>query len=274
MIEICKLKAATNELEIYEINENDYHYCIISFKHFIDEYFSIKLTKVKQKISLEDLALIVDKLNLSLVEPENFVIDEDSNYLITSLANNYSKPQNNYESRNEQSIINLKDEIEENCKNPAQIGKEHKKCKKGKEVNIMGKEDKKDSKNKEDLEDNMGNGVNMGNDDRMGKEDSMGKLINVDKEGKNSLYYCNLGCYFGEKNHVVESIKCYEKAINATSTKTAPWHIIPADDKKMCRYLVAKIIWEALQKLTDIKFPELSEDVKKNIEMYKQNLSK
>ena len=77
-----------------------------------------------------------------------------------------------------------------------------------------------------------------------------------------------------ERERWDDYMKCYEKAINATSTKSAPWHIVPADDKKMCRYLVAKIIWEALQKLTDIKFPELSEDVKKNIEMYKQNLSK
>ncbi|GAO28886.1 PPK2 family polyphosphate kinase [Geofilum rubicundum] len=33
--------------------------------------------------------------------------------------------------------------------------------------------------------------------------------------------------------------KNYEEAINNTSTPHAPWHIIPADDKKMARYLVA-----------------------------------
>jgi hypothetical protein len=33
----------------------------------------------------------------------------------------------------------------------------------------------------------------------------------------------------------------YEEAIN-TSTDYAPWYVIPADDKEMCRYIVGKII--------------------------------
>ena len=71
-----------------------------------------------------------------------------------------------------------------------------------------------------------------------------------------------------------EYIKCYEKAINATSTKHAPWFVIPADDKEMARYIVAKIIWEEIQKLTDIKEPELDPEVKANIGLYKEQLSK
>lgn len=68
-------------------------------------------------------------------------------------------------------------------------------------------------------------------------------------------------------------VKYYEEAINATSTKNAPWYIVPADDKEMARYIVAKIIWEELQKLTDIKEPELAEDVKENISLYKKKLN-
>jgi len=68
-------------------------------------------------------------------------------------------------------------------------------------------------------------------------------------------------------------MKCYEEAINATSTKIAPWYIIPADDKDMARYIVAKIIWEELQKYDDIKEPELDEKVKANINLYKEQLS-
>ena len=60
-------------------------------------------------------------------------------------------------------------------------------------------------------------------------------------------------------------MKCYEQAINSTSTAVAPWFVIPADDKKVARYIVAKIIWEELQKLTDIKVPELSADVQENV---------
>jgi hypothetical protein len=33
--------------------------------------------------------------------------------------------------------------------------------------------------------------------------------------------------------------------------------VIPADDKEMCRYIVGKIIWEEMQKHTDIQMPEM-----------------
>ena len=67
-------------------------------------------------------------------------------------------------------------------------------------------------------------------------------------------------------------MNCYEQAINKTSTSFAPWFIIPSDDKEMARCIVAKIIWEELQKLTDIVEPELEDEVKKNIELYKTQL--
>ncbi|WP_269227433.1 PPK2 family polyphosphate kinase [Flavobacterium eburneipallidum] len=66
----------------------------------------------------------------------------------------------------------------------------------------------------------------------------------------------------------------YEEAINATSTENAPWYIIPADDKEMARYIVAKIIWEEMQKYTDIKEPELDAKTKASIEEYKKQLEK
>lgn len=66
----------------------------------------------------------------------------------------------------------------------------------------------------------------------------------------------------------------YEEAINKTSKENTPWFIIPADDKEMARYIVAKIIWEEMQKYSDIKEPELDEEVKKNIEIYKRELEK
>lgn len=69
-------------------------------------------------------------------------------------------------------------------------------------------------------------------------------------------------------------MQCYEEAINNTSKKHAPWFVVPADDKEMARYIVAKIIWEEMQKYTNIKAPELDEEVKNNIEMYKRELEK
>jgi len=66
----------------------------------------------------------------------------------------------------------------------------------------------------------------------------------------------------------------YEEAINKTSTENAPWYVIPADDKEMARYIVAKIIWEEMQKHTDIHEPEMDEKIRANIEMYKEQLKK
>lgn len=68
--------------------------------------------------------------------------------------------------------------------------------------------------------------------------------------------------------------KCYEEAINATSTEAAPWYVVPADDKEMARYIVAKIIWETMQKYTDIQEPELDEKIKENIKLYEAQLRK
>jgi len=66
----------------------------------------------------------------------------------------------------------------------------------------------------------------------------------------------------------------YEEAINKTATSYAPWYIIPADDKGVARYIVAKIIWEEMQKLKDINEPELDPKVKANIDLYKEQLKK
>lgn len=69
-----------------------------------------------------------------------------------------------------------------------------------------------------------------------------------------------------------EYMEYYEDAINHTSKKNAPWFVIPADDKEMARCIVAKIIWEEIQHLGDIKEPDLDPEIKANIEHYKEQL--
>lgn len=67
-------------------------------------------------------------------------------------------------------------------------------------------------------------------------------------------------------------MKYYEEAINATSTDYAPWYVIPADDKGVARYIVAKTIWQELDKLKDIVEPKFDEKVKANLEEYRKQL--
>ncbi|MGB1268442.1 MAG: PPK2 family polyphosphate kinase [Flavobacteriaceae bacterium] len=65
---------------------------------------------------------------------------------------------------------------------------------------------------------------------------------------------------------------CYQEAINNTSTKKAPWYIIPADDKASARYIVAKTIYDTLKTYKDIDEPELSDAIKENLSTYKYEL--
>jgi PPK2 family polyphosphate:nucleotide phosphotransferase len=48
--------------------------------------------------------------------------------------------------------------------------------------------------------------------------------------------------------------KAYEGALKHTSTKWAPWYIVPADDKDVRDWLVARTIADALEKL-DLRYP-------------------
>ena len=51
----------------------------------------------------------------------------------------------------------------------------------------------------------------------------------------------------------------FEDAISATSTKWAPWYIIPADHKWVSRALVARIVTKATESL-DLRYPEVTEE--------------
>jgi PPK2 family polyphosphate:nucleotide phosphotransferase len=106
----------------------------------------------------------------------------------------------------------------------------------------------------------------------LSKEEQRQRLLRRLKEGKHNWKF-SVGD-LKERDHWDEYMNFYEEAINQTSTSDAPWYIIPADDKEMARYIVGKIIWEEMQKHTDIKEPEMDDKVKSNIDIYKQMLEK
>lgn len=66
--------------------------------------------------------------------------------------------------------------------------------------------------------------------------------------------------------------ECYEEAIQKTTKPYAPWYIIPADNKKGARVIVASILLQELKKYKDIKEPELDEEIKANIEAFRMQL--
>ena len=52
-----------------------------------------------------------------------------------------------------------------------------------------------------------------------------------------------------ERKHWPQYMEAYEACLNATSTKNSPWYVVPADDKKNARLLIANIILETYKSL-------------------------
>ncbi|TDE06100.1 PPK2 family polyphosphate kinase [Flavobacterium hiemivividum] len=106
----------------------------------------------------------------------------------------------------------------------------------------------------------------------MSKEEQRQRLLRRLEEKKHNWKF-SVGD-LKERGRWDDYMHYYEEAINNTSTEYAPWYVIPADDKEMCRYIVAKIIWEEMQKYTDIQEPKMEDKLQENIEMYKEILAK
>ncbi|HVK16438.1 MAG TPA: polyphosphate kinase 2 family protein [Fimbriiglobus sp.] len=64
----------------------------------------------------------------------------------------------------------------------------------------------------------------------------------------------------------------YEKALRATSTRWAPWYVIPADHKWVARAIVADIVTTAIRDL-DLKYPEVTAEQRKLLEEARIKLS-
>jgi PPK2 family polyphosphate:nucleotide phosphotransferase len=62
-----------------------------------------------------------------------------------------------------------------------------------------------------------------------------------------------------ERSYWKEYQDAYEQVFKKTSTKLAPWYIIPADNKSVARFLIATIILEALRRINPT-FPSVSEE--------------
>ena len=65
----------------------------------------------------------------------------------------------------------------------------------------------------------------------------------------------------------------FEKAINHTATKTAPWYVIPADHKWYMRYVVSEIILDTLKDMNP-HYPKVTKERLKEFDTYKQELLK
>jgi len=95
----------------------------------------------------------------------------------------------------------------------------------------------------------------------------LARLENPDKHWKFQLGD------LGERKYWDEYIAAYEQAIAATSTRWAPWYVIPADHKWSARALVAAILTSAIARL-NLSIPEVPVEERRHFAAAKRQLER
>jgi precorrin-2 methylase len=64
----------------------------------------------------------------------------------------------------------------------------------------------------------------------------------------------------------------YEACLSATSTDSAPWYVVPADDKKNARLIISQIILDTFKTLK-MSYPVVSEKRRQELLSIRQQLT-
>jgi len=76
-----------------------------------------------------------------------------------------------------------------------------------------------------------------------------------------------------ERKYWKEYMLAYESCLGATSTKHAPWYVVPADDKKNARLIVSELILKTLTELK-LSYPEATAQRRKELLDIRERLEK
>ena len=76
-----------------------------------------------------------------------------------------------------------------------------------------------------------------------------------------------------ERKYWKEYMQAYEACLSATSTETAPWYIVPADDKKNARLIISHVILETLKSL-NMSYPTTTKARLKELQSIRKRLAK
>ena len=68
-------------------------------------------------------------------------------------------------------------------------------------------------------------------------------------------------------------MRAYEACLSATSTKNAPWYVVPADDKKNTRLIISRIILDTFKALK-MSYPETSSKRQQELQLIRKQLEK
>jgi hypothetical protein len=68
-------------------------------------------------------------------------------------------------------------------------------------------------------------------------------------------------------------MKAYQACLAATSTRQAPWYVVPADDKENARLIVSAIILDAFKRL-GVRYPETTSERKRELRAIRRKLAR
>ena len=76
-----------------------------------------------------------------------------------------------------------------------------------------------------------------------------------------------------ERRFWKDYMKAYEECLAATSTKTAPWYVVPADDKENARLIVSRVVLDTLKGLK-MAYPKADEKRRQELLSIRKRLAK
>jgi PPK2 family polyphosphate:nucleotide phosphotransferase len=76
-----------------------------------------------------------------------------------------------------------------------------------------------------------------------------------------------------ERKYWKEYMQAYEACLSATSTETAPWYVVPADDKQNARLIISHVIVETLKSL-NMSYPQPTKARLKELQAIRKRLVK
>jgi len=76
-----------------------------------------------------------------------------------------------------------------------------------------------------------------------------------------------------ERKRWKDYMKAYEACLSATSTKEAPWYVVPADDKKNARLIIAQTIVQTMKRL-EMSYPETTPEHRKELQALRKKLAR
>ena len=95
-------------------------------------------------------------------------------------------------------------------------------------------------------------------------------LARIDEPDKNWKFSTS---DFHERKYWKQYMKAYEDCFQATSTRHAPWYIVPADDKENARLMVSQIVLDTLEGLKIVN-PKITAKRRLELQAIKKLLAK